>query len=210
MTEYRHDAALRRRVSRNLAAHAPRRISGDGLRLAAVTLTVTTDTAGRPAIVLTRRPARMGRHANQFALPGGRIDPGETAAEAARREQAEEIGLDLDRDAMLGRLDDFPTRSGFRITPFVFWAGAGAMLTPAPGEVAAIYLIPFEELDSDAIPLFDKGFEEGRPVLYSNFPSIGEFVYTPTASIIYQFREVALRGRDTPVAHFDQPKFAWK
>ena len=152
----------------------------------------------------------MGRHAGQYALPGGKVDPGETGREAAFRELHEELGLDLPPEALLGRLDDYPTRSGFRVSPFVLWAGAGAALTPAPDEVAKIFRIPFGELDSDAIPLLQDGVEAGRPVLYSNFPTLGTEMYSPTASIIYQFREVCLRGLSTRVAHYDQPKFAWR
>ncbi|MEM1298197.1 MAG: CoA pyrophosphatase [Pseudomonadota bacterium] len=165
---------------------------------------------GGPAILMTQRPDRMGRHAGQYALPGGKVDPGETAEAAAFRELHEELGLDLPPDAMLGRLDDYPTRSGFRIQPFVLWGGKDPKLTPAPEEVARVFHIPFTELDSDAIPLFEPGETEDRPVLYSDFPSVGTTMFSPTASVIYQFREVCLRGLATRVAHYDQPRFAWK
>ena len=152
----------------------------------------------------------MGRHAGQYALPGGKVDPGETAEQAAFRELHEELGLDLSDDALLGRLDDYPTRSGFCIQPFVLWAGEDPVLTPAPDEVAQIYRIPFAEMDSDAIPLFSPGETAERPVLYSDFPSVGTTMFSPTAAVIYQFREVCLRGCSTRVAHYDQPRFAWK
>ena len=152
----------------------------------------------------------MGRHAGQYALPGGKVDPGETDRDAAFRELHEELGLDLPPDAALGRLDDYPTRSGFRMAPFVFWAGANPALTPAPDEVARVFHIPFPELDSDAIPLFEPGEEPDRPVLYSDFPAVGTTMFSPTAAIVYQFREVCLRGQPTRVAHYDQPRFAWK
>lgn len=171
---------------------------------------VVVTTAGGASILLTLRPDRMGRHAGQYALPGGKVDPGETDAQAAFRELHEELGLDLGTDALLGQLDDYPTRSGFRIRPFVLWGGEDPDLVPAPDEVAQIFRIPFNELDSPAIPVFEPGETEDRPVLCSEFPTLGTRMYAPTAAVIYQFREVCLKGLTTRVAHYDQPRFAWK
>ena len=201
---------LREKLSANLATFPMQMIEDDSLRNASVAIVVTDDSDGNPAILLTLRPVRMGRHSNQYALPGGKVDPGETLEEAAFRELSEELGLSLPRSALLGRLDDYPTRSGFRISPFVLWAGADVTLVPEPSEVASIHHIPFHELDSEAIPLFDEGETPDRPVLFSDFPALGTQMYSPTASIVYQFREVALRGEATRVSHYDQPRFAWK
>jgi 8-oxo-dGTP pyrophosphatase MutT (NUDIX family) len=92
---------------------------------------------GAPSFVLTRRAAKLKAHQGQWALPGGRLDPGETPATAALRELHEEVGLELDGEAVLGLLDDYPTRSGYCITPVVVWAGAAAALAPNPDEVRA-------------------------------------------------------------------------
>lgn len=204
------DQALKDSVTAGLLTLAVTEIEDTGLRDAAVALVITSLPGGEAALILTRRPARMGRHAGQYALPGGKRDPGETLAEAALRETHEELGLALPSSALMGRLDDYPTRSGFRIAPFVVWAGPEARLTPSPEEVARVHHIPFAELDSTAIPIFDTGEDPARPVLYSEFPSLGTRMASPTAAIVYQFREVALRGTPTRVAHFDQPRFAWK
>ena len=83
----------------------------------------------------------MNRHAAQWALPGGRVDPGETAEQTALRELDEELGVRLPPDAVLGRLDDYATRSGYVITPVVVWGGAGLELRPNPDEVAHAYRI---------------------------------------------------------------------
>lgn len=152
----------------------------------------------------------MGRHAGQYALPGGRVDPGEADEDAALRELDEELGIRVPPSAVLGRLDDYPTRSGFRMAPFVVWAGAAPEIRPDPAEVAEVFHIPFEELDGEAIPLFEDGETTDRPVLYSDFPSIGTTMFSPTAAVMYQFREVCLRGLTTRVAHYDQPRFAWR
>ena len=190
--------------------------SGDPeLRHAAVVIVVwphevTQEGDNQLSILLTLRTAKLKQHSGQYALPGGKLDAEETTLQAALRELDEELGIRLDASDKLGQLDDYPTRSGFRITPLVFWAGSGVELNPSPDEVETVYKIPFGELDSDAIPLFEDGVEDGPPVLLSNFPTLGHKMYSPTASIIYQFREVAIRGNTIRVSHFDQPGFAWK
>ena len=187
-------------------------IDNDALRHAAVAIVVMSgvEKNGVQSILLTLRTARLKQHSGQYALPGGKLDQGETPVIAALRELDEELGIKPGSENVLGQLDDYPTRSGYRITPIVIWANADTALAPSPDEVEEVYRIPFDELDSDAIPVFEPGVEDGPPVLCSEFPTLGHRMYSPTASIIYQFREVAIRGNATRVAHFDQPGFAWK
>jgi len=210
-SEVRCNDALRSALASNLAAFSAREIGDVTLRRAAVALAVTgAPTQGlAPSLLLTLRPARLKQHSGQYALPGGKLDGDETPEQAALRELDEELGLSLEPCDVLGRLDDYPTRSGFRIAPIVVWAGEACTLVPSPDEVAEVFHIPFSELDSDAIPHFDDGEHDDAPVLLSRFPTLGHAMYSPTASIMYQFREVAIRGCSTRVAHFDQPRFAW-
>ncbi|HWG03258.1 MAG TPA: CoA pyrophosphatase [Trebonia sp.] len=183
-----------------------------GRRAAAVAIAITeADAEGKPAgdgpgIWLTRRAPRMRAHAGQFALPGGGIDAGEDAAGAAIRELREEIGAVAGRPAVRGLLDDYPTRSGYVITPVVVRLEAGQRLTTNPAEVAELYRITFAELD--VAPRFLAIPESGRPVI--QLPLIGHLVHAPTAAVLYQFAELALRGRQTRVAHLEQPVFAWR
>lgn len=160
------------------------------------------------ALLLTRRSGKLRHHAGQWALPGGRIDAGETPEEAALRELHEEIHLELDSSAVLGRLDDFVTRSGFAITPVIIWAGAARDIMPNPDEVASIHRIPVAEFMRSDAPLLDHVKESEHPVL--RMPVGQQWIAAPTAAVLYQFREVCVAGRDTRVAHFEQPKFAWK
>lgn len=208
--EYRISAALRGLLTRNLGGLEVRRVDGPALRQAAVSLVVAGDDRGMASVLLTRRPEGLRRHGGQYALPGGRVDLGETAEQAALRELLEELGLDPGPDAILGALDDFPTRSGFRIRPFVLWGGAAPELRPDPNEVAAVFRIPLAELCRPEIPHLDYGEGGDHPVLSAPLTTLGHHVYAPTAAILYQFREVALLGRATRVAHYDQPRFAWK
>lgn len=200
--------ALKERMARHLAEFETRQISPDGRKRAAVTMTVVSDRKGQGAFILTRRAARMNRHAGQWALPGGRLDPGETPEEAALRELTEEVGLDLDESAVLGRLDDYPTRSGYLITPVVIWGGGKVELKAKPQEVAAIYRIPFTSLYRPGSPEFVTIPESDRPVI--RMLIAGTKIYAPTTAVIFQFREVVLDGRATRVDHFEQPVFAWR
>jgi 8-oxo-dGTP pyrophosphatase MutT (NUDIX family) len=195
----------------NLAAFPVREAADDALRPAAVSVVVTGGGPnGEACVLLTLRPDRLKRHGGQYALPGGRLDAGETALQAALRELHEELGLGLDASAVLGRLDDFPTRSGFRIAPYVLWGGEAPTLAPDPEEVAELFHITLDELCSPDIPYLDHGQGGAHPVLSAPLPTLGHHVYAPTAALLYQFREVALLGRHTRVAHYDQPQFAWK
>ncbi|HEU4427723.1 MAG TPA: CoA pyrophosphatase [Myxococcota bacterium] len=197
-------------VRANLARFAAQRRSvplGDR-KHAAVALALIRGDAGAPSFVLTRRAAKLRRHAGQWALPGGRLDDGETPERAALREMREEVGLALAEDAVLGRLDDYPTRSGFVITPVVVWTGADAELEPDPKEVAAVYRVPVAELSRPGVPHLRRIPESERPVI--SIPLLDTHIHAPTAAILFQLREVALFGRETRVDHFEQPVFAWK
>ncbi len=208
---YTFGADLRSRLTDNLQGFARSGIEDPGLRQAGVAVVVVQSaTTQEAAVLLTKRPADLRRHANQYALPGGRLDDGETPVEAALRELHEELRLELQPDAILGLLDDYPTRSGWRITPVVVWGGEVGAIDPDPVEVAFVLRIPFSELDHPRVPRL-RPTEEGKPpVLSAPLPTMGSEVYAPTAAMLYQFREVAIRGLATRVAHFDQPRFAWK
>lgn len=205
---YRVDEGLRAALHHNVSDFSSRNSLDDGLKHAAVTLTIVDNAEGEGAILLTRRSARLNAHKGQWALPGGRLDPGETPVEAALRELHEEIGIELGEESVLGLLDDYPTRSGYLITPVVIWAGAGMTLNPNPDEVASVHHISFTELNRPDSPVFFDIPESDRPVIRVLVED--SFVHAPTAAVMHQFAEVCINGRHTRVDHFEQPVFAWK
>lgn len=164
--------------------------------------------SGGAAFLLCRRPSKMRRHAGQWALPGGRIDGGETPLDAALRELEEELGLRLQAQSVVGWLDDYATRSGFVITPLVLWCDADPPLEPDPDEVLAVYRVGLRAL-LDGEPRFIPIPESERPVV--QIPLGNDLIHAPTGAILYQFREVALRGRiGERIDHLEEPVFAWR
>jgi 8-oxo-dGTP pyrophosphatase MutT (NUDIX family) len=202
------DATLRSRIRRHLEGFERRVEDDPALRPAAVALVVTANEDGEACFLITRRTAHLKRHARQWALPGGRLDTGESIIEGALRETREEVGLELDGEHVLGLLDDFPTRSGFRMTPVVCWAEPGQTLRPDPNEVERVHVVPLSVLDRPGVPVLREIPESDRPVL--SIPMLGTLIHSPTAAVLFQLREVALAGRHTRVAHYEQPLFAWK
>ena len=203
------DDALRERVRRNLAGFERRAEPDPVLRSAAVAVTLVDDDAGDACFLLTRRSSGLRNHGGQWALPGGSLDPGEQAVDAALRELEEELAVALPADRVLGLLDDYPTRSGFRITPVVVWGGEGVAIEPDPSEVAAAYRVPLAALERPDVPRFKSIPESDRPLVTIPIAMVRTEIHAPTAAILYQLREVALRGRTTRVAHLEQPVFAW-
>ena len=124
---------------------------------AADDLTLTGDvegTAGGAAVLLTRRGSHLRGHRGQWALPGGRVDDGETVLEAAIRECSEEVGLEVTGDDLLGQLDDYPTRSGYVISPFVFWLSDDREPVANPAEAASVHRVSLRELNRPDSPRF--------------------------------------------------------
>ena len=216
----RCDESLRKRIRAHLDGFERHRAIPGTHRVAAVAVAVVEEGEGagldgiavptewsrEAALILTRRALGLRNHPDQWALPGGRVDAGETAEQGALRELVEEVGLELGPSAVLGRLDDFITRSGFVITPVVVWGGAAPNLVANAAEVASIHRIPVSEFMRTDAPWLDHEDDSEQPVL--RMPVGTGWIAAPTAAVLYQFRELCIAGRPTRVAHFEQPLFA--
>ena len=167
-----------------------------------------TGVAGGASFVLCRRSAGLNSHASQWALPGGRLDHGETAVDAALRETDEEIGVHLGDDAVVGLLDDYATRSGYVITPVVLWGGGRLDPQPSPDEVLAVYRVGLHQLQRPDSPRFISIPESDRPVV--QIPLGNDLIHAPTGAVLLQMRWLGLEGRSDPVDELEQPVFAWR
>lgn len=222
MQHYLCSEELRTLMRQHLSTFEPVQHATANLRHAAVALTIVDasqealvpgithrpDLLDRAALILTRRAPKLSSHGGQWAFPGGGLDPGETVEEAALRELHEEVGLELGPDNILGRLDDFTTRSGYVMSPVVVWGGCNLELQPDPREVASIHRIPLDELMRQDAPSPRTFADMDEPILV--MPIGLRYIAPPTGAMMYQFREVAVLGRDTRVSHFEQPRFAWR
>jgi 8-oxo-dGTP pyrophosphatase MutT (NUDIX family) len=204
------DDTTRRKIAELCAgfSRAAAEVETPALKRAAVVIALTeADRGNGTAFLLTRRAEGLRSHSAQWALPGGRCDAGETGAQAALRELHEELGLELAERDVLGLLDDYPTRSGYLITPVVVWAGSGGAVVPNPAEVASVHRIGLDDIERDDAFSFTSIPESTRRVI--RFRLHGGHIHAPTAALIYQFSEL-LAGRHTRVAELEQPVFAWR
>lgn len=204
------DAAGRARLTDLCATFTrlPQPAEAHKLKHAAVALVVVDGVnKNDPCLLITRRSAKLRSHAAQWALPGGRCDAGETPVDAALRELDEEIGLKISPADVLATLDDYPTRSGYVVTPVVIWGGRIRKFTPNPDEVESVHRAPMTQLTDQGRLEFLTIPESDRPVIRMRLWD--STVHAPTAAFLYQFCEL-VAGRITRVAHLEQPVFAWR
>ncbi|MEC8975088.1 MAG: CoA pyrophosphatase [Actinomycetota bacterium] len=199
---------LRERITSNLKNHPTVTHERVDLRRAAVAVAVAPQENGQSGFILTRRSRNLQTHSHQYALPGGKIDVGETQEQTVLREVHEEIGIRAETNEILGYLDDYVTRSGFIITPIVLWIPDLQNLKPEPGEVDEIFIIGFDELFRPDSPRWVKIPESKKLVL--QLPLRNRLIHAPTAALIYQVREIGIQGNLIRTDEIEEPVWAWR
>lgn len=137
-----------------------------------------------PGIILTVRREHMRTHAGQIAFPGGRLDPGETAVEAALREAREEIDLDSEKVRVAGALGDYRTVTGFVVTPVVGVIPPDLPLTPHDREVADWFEAPLDHLLDPANQQMETAVFAGRERRYWQIEWQGRRIWGATAAML--------------------------
>jgi 8-oxo-dGTP pyrophosphatase MutT (NUDIX family) len=139
---------------------------------------------GEPGILLTKRTTTLSSHAGQVAFPGGRIEPGEDAVTAALREAHEEVGLPAELIEVTGRLPDYMTGTGFRITPIVGLLAPGFMPVPSAAEVEEVFELPLSVLLDPLAPEKRRATWKGREREFWVWPHTRHYIWGATAAIL--------------------------
>lgn len=202
-----NSAELRRRLSCVLRAEVPGRLTGGNELLAALTgvpvpaaVLVGFILGDAPCVLLTKRNEHLKRHAGQVSFPGGRIDPTDSdAVAAALREAQEEIALDPTRVQVLGRMGDFLTGTGFRITPVIGLLPAGLRFEPAPGEVDDVFALPLDVLLDPAAPRRERQERNGISRDVWVWPHPNHYIWGATAAILVHLAQQLRSAPDAAV-----------
>lgn len=142
------------------------------------------DHPDNPSVLLTRRADHLGTHSGQVAFPGGKVETGETSAEAALREAEEEIGLKRDYVEIVGYLDPFETGTGFYVRPVLGFVTPGFTLTIHEGEVAEVFEVPLAFLMDGSNHEEHRTMIGGRERVHYSMPYNGQNIWGATAGML--------------------------
>ena len=137
-----------------------------------------------PGVILTVRRDTLRTHAGQVALPGGRIDPGEDAIEAALREAHEEILLPPAAVDVVGPIEPYRTVTHYRVTPVVGVIPPDLPLAPHEPEVAEWFEAPLLHLLEPANQVRRSAVFQGRERHYYEIVWNGRKIWGATAAMI--------------------------
>lgn len=184
--EWRADAAPTR-SDFDLNPGAARWVEGP-LKPAAVLVPIIEAPEGA-RVLLTRRADSLARHTGQIAFPGGRLDAGETAVQAALREAWEEVALDAGTVEVLGLSCAYETGTGYLVTPVIGWLSAAPAVTPSPAEVAEVFEVPWDVLMDPAVHRRDHlETPEGTRRWFWSMTFQDRYIWGATAGIIRALR----------------------
>jgi 8-oxo-dGTP pyrophosphatase MutT (NUDIX family) len=139
----------------------------------------------RPSILLTKRASHLKRHAGQVSFPGGRIDQEDADPEAAAlREAEEEVALDSSRVEVIGRMSDYVTGTGYRITPILGLLPPGLTYRPSPHEVEFVFELPISVVLDPNAPRRQNREVLGRSREFWVWPHPEHLIWGATAAIL--------------------------
>lgn len=138
-----------------------------------------------PTVIFTRRASHLKDHSGQVSFPGGRVHADDASPEAtALRETREEIGLDPGRVELLGRMPEYHTRTGFRITPVVGILTPPFDLQPDANEVEAIFEVPLAFLLDPANRQRQSREWQGQTRWFYAMPYQEHYIWGATAGML--------------------------
>lgn len=159
----------------------------------AAVLLLVVNHPGDPTVVFTQRTAHLADHAGQISFPGGRCDEGDgTPERTALREAEEEVGIPAARIEILGRLPEYHTSTGYRVTPIVGWAEPPLVYRPDPHEVADVFEVPLAFLLDAGNHRYESAFYKGRMRKYWAMPYGERFIWGATAGMLVTFHRILI------------------
>ena len=148
-----------------------------------------------PTVLFTRRAAHLKDHSGQVSFPGGRVAPEDPSPEAtALREAREEIGLDPGRVELLGRMPEYLTRTGFRITPVVGVLTPPFELRPDANEVDEIFEVPLAFLLDPANHQRQSREWQGELRWFYAMPYREHYIWGATAGMVVNLYRFLAQG----------------
>lgn len=167
--------------------HAPGRTAG-GQPIPAAVLVPLIDRDQSPTVLLTCRSPHLSAHAGQIGFPGGRIDRGESAEQAAVREAGEEVGIPAGQIRMVGQLEPYLTVTGYLIDPFVAWIEPPHRFVANPGEVGEIFEVPLSVILRPGAFKKETVTVKGRQRSYYSLQHEDYYIWGATAGMLISFR----------------------
>jgi 8-oxo-dGTP pyrophosphatase MutT (NUDIX family) len=163
------------------------RPEGGALTAAAVLLPIV-ERAEELTVLFTLRTTHLKAHSGQVSFPGGRVEPLDPSPEAtALRETHEEIGLAAASVEVLGRLSDYHTRTGFRVTPVIGLVTTPLDLRLDAREVQHVFEVPLSFLLDPANHQRHQREFQGRTVHYYAIPYREHYIWGATAGMLVNF-----------------------
>ncbi|UYH55303.1 CoA pyrophosphatase [Qipengyuania sp. SS22] len=170
----------------------------DATRTADAAVLIAVTEQPNPTVLLTQRPRTMRDHPGQVAFPGGKLDHGEDAVQAALREAWEELAIEPEHVRLIGTTDRYQTGTGFDITPVLATVPHDLPIRPDPREVESWFECPLDKLMDASQWNRNSVFWKGAMREYLEMDHDGYRIWGVTAAICWNLsrRVEWLRAQD--------------